>query len=131
MRAASPDIQFMLSKAAVVADQLGMQKKLMGAIFKYLQVQRAPITSEKDIRNIFVLNGVDGEKFDKLMKSFSVNSKAKQMKKNQTDLTNRGVLSGVPTLVVNGKYRINNRELDRNDVEKDLNNLIEYLLTLD
>ena len=65
LRAASPQVQFMLSKAVVVAEQLKMEKKLINALFSYIHVQRAIISSEKDIRNIFVLNGVDGEKFDK------------------------------------------------------------------
>lgn len=131
LRAASPKVQAMLSKSVVVAEQLGMEKALIGAVFNYIQIQRAVITSEKDIRNIFVLNGADGEKFDKLMKSFSVNSKAKSMKKNQDIMSEKRALTGVPTLFINGKYRINFPKLDQNNFEKDLHELIAYLLTLD
>jgi len=53
------------------------------------------------------------------------------MKKNQEDLTKKRALSGVPALFVNGKYRINNDKLDRNNFEQDYNNLVKYLLTLD
>jgi len=130
LRAASPKIQGMLTKSVVVAEQLGMDKKLIGAIFNYIQVKRAVITSEKDIRNIFVLNGADGEKFDKLMKSFSVNSKAKSMKKNQDVMSKKRAITGVPAVIVNGKYRINPQELDKNNFEQDYQNLITYLLTL-
>ncbi len=130
LRAASPKIQAMLTKSVVVAEQLGMDNKLIGAVFNYIQVQRAVITSERDIRNIFVLNGADGEKFDKLMKSFSVNSKAKLMKKNQDIMAKKGALTGVPTMIVNGKYRINTNALDRNNFEQDYQNVIKYLLTL-
>ncbi len=130
LRVASPKVQAMLTKSVIVAEQLGMDNKLVGAVFNYVQVQRAVITSEKDIRNIFVLHGADGDKFDKLMKSFSVNSKAKSMKHNQDTMSKKGALTGVPTLIVNGKYRINNKELDKNNFEKDYQNLITYLLTL-
>ena len=130
LRAASPQIQQMLGKAIVVSEQMGMQKKITGALFKFIQVDRGAITSEKDLRNIFVLNGADGAKFDKLMKSFSVNSKAKMMKKKQDYYAKKGSLTGVPTVIVNGKYRINNQELDRNNFEQDYNNLVKYLLTL-
>lgn len=130
LRAASPKVQAMLTKSVVVAEQLGMDKKLINAVFKYIQVQRAVITSEKDIRNIFVLNGADGEKFDKLMKSFGVNSKAKLMKKNQETMTQKRAITGVPAVIVNGKYRINAQELDKNNFEQDYQNLIAYLLTL-
>ena len=130
LRAASPQIQQLLSKGVVIAQQLGMEKKMTTAIFKYIQVQRAAITSEKDLRNIFVLNGADGEKFDKLMKSFSVNSKAKQMKKNQDYFAKKGALTGVPTIIVNGQYRINNAELYKNNFEQDYHKLIKHLLSL-
>ncbi len=130
LRAASPKIQAMLGKAVVVAEQLNMEKKLLGAIFNYIHTQRAVITSEKDIRNIFVLNGADGDKVDKLMKSFSVNSKAKSMKKHQDAMAKKGALKGVPTIIVNGKYRINSKELDRKNPEEDYKNLVKYLLTL-
>ncbi len=130
LRAASPKVQKMITKAVVVAEQLKMDEKLVGAIFNYIHVQRAVITSERDLRNIFVLNGADGEKFDKLMKSFSVNAKAKAMKKNQDIMSENSALTGVPTVIVNGKYKINNTELDKNNFEKDYKNLVKYLLDL-
>ncbi len=130
LRAASPEIQAMLSKGVVVAEQLDMEEKLVGSLFNYIQVQRAIISSEKDIRNVFVLNGADGEKFDQLMKSFSVNSKAKKMKKNQDELSAKGVLTGVPTLIINGKYRLDTDNLDRNNFVQDYHQLALYLLTL-
>jgi len=131
LRAASPEIQALLSKSVVVAQQLGMENKLVGAVFNYIHVQRAAITSEKDIRNIFVLNGADQDKFDQLMKSFSVNSQAKKMKKNQDAMTAKRALSGVPAIFINGKYRINVKELDPSNFQADYKNLINYLLTLD
>jgi len=130
LRMASPKIQAMLSKALVVAQQLDMEKELTAALFNYIQVQRAIITTEKDIRNIFVLNGADGDKFDKLMTSFTVNSKAKLMKKNQDTLAKSGGLTGVPSVMVNGQYRINPQALDKKDFVGDYNQLIAYLLTL-
>jgi len=131
LRAASPKIQQMITKATVVAEQLGDSDKLIGAVFNYIHVQRAVITTEKDLRNIFVLNGADGDKFDKLMKSFSVNSQAKSMKKYQENMTAKRVLTGVPTIIVNGKYKIDPAKLDRNNFEQDYQNLVKYLLELD
>ena len=126
----SKPMQKMLSKAMVVAEQMGMERKLMGAIFNYIHVQRAVFTSEKDIRNVFVLNGADGDKFDKLMKSFGVNSKAKQMTKKQDYYAKSGGLTGVPAVIVNGRYKIENKGLDKDNFEADYNNLVKYLLTL-
>ncbi len=136
LRVASPKVQGYLSKAVVVAQQLGMEQKLVGSLFNYIQVQRAVVTSERDIRNVFVLNGADGEKFDKLMASFSVNSKAKQMKKNQDFFTKKKgedgkpALNSVPTVIVNNKYKINPSALDRDNFEEDYKKLIKHLLSL-
>jgi thiol:disulfide interchange protein DsbA len=131
LRQASPKIQQMITKATVAAKQFENEDKLIGAIFNYIQIQKAVITSEKDLRNIFVLNGADGDKFDKLMKSFTVNSKAKLNKKNQDEMSKKGALTGVPAIIVNGKYRVNPQELDRKNFEQDYQNLVKYLLTLD
>ena len=131
LRGASPKVQEMITKSIVVAEQLDNTDKLIGAIFNYVQVQRAVITSEKDLRNIFVLNGADGAKFDKLMKSFSVNSKVKSLKKHQDTMSKKRALTGVPAVFVNGKYRVNPAELDRNNFEQDYKNLVKYLLELD
>lgn len=130
LRAASPKIQAMLTKAVVVAHQMGVEKKVIGALFNYIHVQRAVFTSQKDIRNVFVLNGADGEQFDKLMKSFSVVSKAKAMKKQQNYFANKGALTGVPAVIVNGKYRVEARALDNKNFEQDYINLVNYLVTL-
>ncbi|QDO99958.1 thiol:disulfide interchange protein DsbA/DsbL [Thalassotalea sp. PS06] len=127
LRAASEEVQFNITKALVVAEQLPQKNQLIGAIFNEIQVQQRPITSEADIRKIFVMNGVDGEKFDKMFKSFSVNSQAKKQKKNQDDLVAKRALTGVPTIVVNGKYRVNANELDRSDFLNDYKNLVIYL----
>lgn len=131
LRGASSKIQQMITKSIVVAEQLENSDKLVGAVFNYIHVQKAVITSEKDLRNIFVLNGADGDKFDKLMKSFSVNSKAKSLKKYQENMTAKRVLTGVPTIIVNGKYKVDATKLDKNNFEQDYQNLVKYLLELD
>jgi len=130
LRAASPKVQQMLSQAVVVAHQMGLEKKVIGALFNYIHVQKAVFTSEKDIRNVFVLNGADGEKFDKLMNSFGVVSKAKAMKKQQEYFVQKRALTGVPTVIVNGKYRVDAKGLDKSNFEQDYINLVNYLLTL-
>ncbi len=131
LRSASAKVQHTITKATIVAEQLGDANKLIGAVFNYIQVQRAVITSEKDLRNIFVLNGADGDKFDQLMKSFSVNAQAKSLKKHQDDMVAKRALTGVPTVIVNGKYKIDRSKLDKDNFEKDYQNLVKYLLELD
>lgn len=130
LRSASTDTQQLLSKAIVIAQQLKMEEKIVSAIFNYIHVSKSTFSSEKDIRNLFVVNGIEGEKFDTLMKSFSVNSKANKMKKNQDALAKSGALKSVPTLIINGKYRINTQALDPDNFAKDYEALISYLLSI-
>lgn len=131
LRFTTPEIQFMLTKALVTAQQLDVEEKMAAALFNYIQIQRASISNERDIRNIFVIQGVDGELFDKTFKSFAVNSKAKLMKKNQDDMSAKRAITGVPAVIVNGKYRINAEKLDPKNIEQDYNNLVKYLINLD
>lgn len=91
------------TKAMMIARALKQEDKLNAAIFNYIHKQRASITNMKDIRNIFVVNGVDPAEFDKLASSFGVNS---MFKKNQATVdAYRRYVSGVPNFIVNGKYQ--------------------------
>jgi thiol:disulfide interchange protein DsbA len=126
----SPEIQFMLGKALIIAEKTGIDNQFSAAIFKYLQTDRATISNEKDIRNVFVLSGGEGEKFDQGMKSFSVISLAKKEKKIQDALSQSRQLTSVPSMVVNGKYLIDSKSLDRNNFFAEYNELVAYLFTL-
>lgn len=130
MGAASPDIQFMLSKALIIAEKLGIEKRFNAETFSYLQTQRKVVTSEADVRKIFIAAGGDGKQFDKGMKSFSLVSKAKRNKKIQDKLSNGRYVKSVPTFVVNGKYSINARALDSKNFLEEYKEIIAYLLTL-
>ena len=126
----SADIQFMLSKALIIAEKTTIDSQFSAAVFKYLQTDRATISNEKDIRNIFVLSGGNGKKFDQGMKSFSVIAQAKKEKKIQDELSKNRQLTSVPTMVVNGKYLIDSKSLDRNNFFAEYNELVAYLFTL-
>jgi len=126
----TPEIQFMLSKALIIAEKTSVAKKFSPAVFKYLQIDREKFDSEKDIRNIFVENGGDGAKFDKGMKSFSIISEAKRNKKIQDKLSQARHLTGVPTMVINGKYVINSKSLDDKNFFADYTALVAHLFTL-
>jgi thiol:disulfide interchange protein DsbA len=126
----SAEIQFMLSKALIIAEKTGVDSKFSSAVFKYIQTDRATIANEKDIRNIFVLSGGDGKKFDQGMKNFSIVGQAKREKKIQDKLSKNRQLTSVPTMVVNGKYLIDSKSLDRSNFFAEYNELIAYLFTL-
>ena len=73
----SAAIQDDATKAMMVARELDKSEELNQAIFKYIHVSRSAITGMKDLKNIFVVNGVEPEDFDKMMSSFGVNSRLK------------------------------------------------------
>lgn len=131
IRAAGPELQNALARAYIVAKNLGKGDEVASAIFKQIHRNRAPFANEGDIRSLVLLHDIDGETYDKAMKSFSVRGAANQMKKEQDELSNRRVLTGVPMLVVNGKYRINNKALDAKNMEAELQELISFLLEKD
>lgn len=107
LRAAGPDIQFMLTKALVTAEKLN-KPQVSDAIFNRIHRQRSAFTGEDDVRQIFIANGVTADEFNKVFNSFAVKAAAKRMKSDQNDLASKRILTGVPTFIVNGKYKIIN-----------------------
>ncbi|EJI87113.1 thiol:disulfide interchange protein DsbA [Alishewanella aestuarii B11] len=131
IRAASPEIQNALARAYVVAKNLGKGDQVSTAIFNQIHRSRVPFRSEDDIRNLVLINDIDGETYDKAMRSFGVRGAVNQMMKEQQELSERRVLTGVPMLVVNGKYKILNESLNQRNMQQEMQQLVEYLLSKD
>lgn len=108
LRAASPQIQHMLTKAYVASEFL-KKPAINDAIFNHIHQNRSVFTDESDVRQLFIANGVEGDKFDKIFNSFPVKAAANQMRNSQNDLVSKGILKGVPTFIINGKYKIINK----------------------
>jgi len=122
MGSAGPDVQDDATRAMMVARALKKDDTLINAIFQYIHVQGSAITGLKDLQNIFIVNGVEAEDFDKLAKSFGVNSMLQ--KNNKTIDQFRKHLSGVPNFIVNGKYQAKfTRDMNNDDIV----NLIVWL----
>lgn len=100
---ASKETQNFATTALMVGRAEKRSEELNNAIFEYIHRKRGVITSLKDLRNIFAVNDVDPEKFDKLASSFGVNSMIKKNNKQVDDY--RQHLGGVPNFIVNGKYQ--------------------------
>ncbi|QJR80333.1 thiol:disulfide interchange protein DsbA/DsbL [Alteromonas pelagimontana] len=99
----SPEIQDDATRALMIARAIKQEDAMNEAIFNYIHKQNASVTGLKDLRNIFVVNGVDAAEFDKLASSFGVNSMLK--KNNQKIDQYRQYLKGVPSFIVNGRYQ--------------------------
>lgn len=131
IRAAAPEIQNALARAYVSAKSLGKGDQMASAIFNQIHKSRVPFRSEDDIRSLALINDIEAEAFDRAMRSFPVRGAVGQMVKEQEALSNSKVLTGVPMLVVNGKYRINNSSLNQRNQQQELQQLVEYLLSKD
>jgi thiol:disulfide interchange protein DsbA len=126
---ASPEIQVTLAKAYLVAKNLGKGDQVASAFFNYIHVDRKAFANDDDIKALVVATGIDAGTYDKAIKSFTVAGGAKQMKKEQDALSARRVLTGVPTFVVNGKYKILNQGLSRENQDEEFKQLVNFLLT--
>lgn len=131
LRAASPEIQNNLARAYLVAKSQGRGDDVASAIFNQIHRNHIAFANADDIRNLVLLHNIDAATYDKAIKSFAVMTAVRQMKKEQTELTDRRVLSSVPMIVVNGKYKINNAVIDARNMERDMRELIDYLLAKD
>ena len=100
---AGPNVQDDATRAMMVARALDKEEQLVAAIFRYIHEQRSMVASLRDLKNLFIVNGVEPEEFDKAAKSFAVNSMFNQNNKSIDKY--RKHLSGVPNFIVNGKYQ--------------------------
>ncbi|WP_299003992.1 thiol:disulfide interchange protein DsbA/DsbL [uncultured Shewanella sp.] len=112
-----------MARAFAVAQLLKVEDKIEPAIFSAIHDKRQRFTSLDDVRALFVANGVDGAEFDAAANSFMVNAQMAQMVRETKDAG----INGVPTLIVNGKYRVETGAIKSYD---DMLNIAFYLTTL-
>jgi thiol:disulfide interchange protein DsbA len=111
----SAAIQDDATKAMMVARELGKADELNQAIFKYIHVSRSAITGLSDLKNIFVVNGVEPDEFDKMISSFGVKSRLNM--NNKTIQEYKEHVSSVPNFIVNGKYQATfTRDMDLDEM---------------
>ena len=91
-----------MSYAFAVARQLKVDEKIEHAIFSAIHEKKQHFTNREDVRKLFIANGVEGKTFDAAVESFMVSAKVSLMERATTD----SKISGVPALIVNGKYRV-------------------------
>jgi thiol:disulfide interchange protein DsbA len=129
MGGATPEVQSLLTKTMILAKLKGKGPEVNAAIFKHIHIDRKAFANLADIREVVTAAGFDGAVFDKEIENFMVKNQAKLMQKEQNDLSKRRVMNGVPTFIVNGRYKIITAKLDQANLEQDMKGLINYLLT--
>jgi thiol:disulfide interchange protein DsbA len=122
MGVTSSDVQDDATKAMMVAKSLQKSDALNQAIFKYIHVSGSSITGLQDLKNIFVINGIGSDEFDKMIASFGVNSMLKM--NNKLIQQYREHINSVPNFIVNGKYQAT---FTRDMVKDEMVDLIVFL----
>ena len=82
-------------------EALGLTEKLHQAFFDAIHKQRKRMNTRQEIRDFFIAHGVKGAVFDKAFDSFIVKSKVLQAIR----LSRAYGITGVPSMIVDGKYR--------------------------
>ena len=105
-----PENQQMISQALATAEVLPQKDAIIAAMFNHVHVKRAKFNELADVKE-----------------SFSVRTMSSKMKRDQDYYKDKGALRGVPTFIVNGKYKLNlGRESGITEPE-DISKLINYL----
>ncbi len=101
------DVMSIHARIFYTAKALGKLDELHGAVFRAMHEDRKRLAKESEIAEIFVAHGVDKEKFSKTFNSFGVKSQVQQADARQRSY---GV-TGTPSVVVDGRYRISGTDL--------------------
>jgi thiol:disulfide interchange protein DsbA len=94
------DKWLVLARVFYTAEALGQLDRLHPAIFNAMHVDRLDLTNEKTLQEWVGKNGIEVKKFMDTYNSFSVQGKAQRAKQ----LTRAFAITGVPAVVVDGKY---------------------------
>ena len=82
-------------------EAMGVEHKVHNAVFEAIQKQGKRLTKPDEMADFVATQGVDKDKFLATFNSFAIQGQIKQAK----ELAQKYGVQGVPTLVVNGKYR--------------------------
>lgn len=123
----SPQAQSNLSFAYLIAKKHGQAEAVTAQIFKSIHIQRAPLTEIKDVKKLLELNAIDNSTFDNDIASLPIIAAERAMQDKQKKYSELGALTGVPTFIVNDKYKININTIKS---QQELDELISFLLKL-
>ena len=96
----------LLAKAYFAGQILDVLDPVHGAMFTAIHRQRKRIATPEAVRAVFVDSGVDAKNFERAFNSFGTDSMVRQAAAR----TEGARINGTPSLMVNGKYRIDTRQ---------------------
>ena len=102
----------------IIALDLGEEAHLN--VYKDIQLLRKNLNSKNDVLEFAKRHGYDDTKFMNVYNSFGIGIKAQNALRTVRSLGNAGVLEGVPTIVINGKYKFRRTA----DVQRNIDNML-------
>lgn len=91
------------AKAYFIAEALGVVDAIHSDFFDAIQDKKQTLETEDELAKFFVAHGVKDADFRETYKSFMIDSKMRQA----PALAAKYGITGVPTIIVNGKYKTN------------------------
>ncbi|MDO7597532.1 MAG: thiol:disulfide interchange protein DsbA/DsbL [Pseudomonadota bacterium] len=94
------DSWLQLARVFYTAEATGDLEKLHSVIFNAIHVEKRRLETEEQLLDFVAEQGIDRDMFAKTMNSFSVKGKVKKA----LLLSKTSGITGVPSMIVNGKY---------------------------
>ncbi|KEY90048.1 thiol:disulfide interchange protein DsbA [Candidatus Photodesmus katoptron] len=110
-----------MSKAYATMLVLNVEKQMVPILFNRIHGVRTPPKNNTELRQIFIDEGIDGNKYNKAFSSFIVDSMVRRFDKE----FQKSHLKGVPLIIVNNRYLVKSQSVRSID---DYVGLIRYLL---
>jgi len=111
----------LMARAFYTAEILGVAEQMHGPLFQAIHVEPQNIRSEQVMAGLFNESaGVAEEAFSKAYNSFFVRSRVMQARSKSRAYG----LNSVPTMIVNGKYRVDGRMAGSNQAMLDVVNFL-------
>ena len=104
------------------AKALGIEEKVTPAAFTAIHRERRFLTGNSELEYFFRGFGINKERYNSVSTSFGVENSVNQANKRMRQWS----ITAVPTLIVNGKYKVSaNRSLGTEDILDVVNFLIK------
>lgn len=114
-----------LTTAYLVAEQEGKGEQVAAAIFDSIHRLREPLQTQEAVEKLLTSQGISAERFAMLASSMPVLTGEKDAVESQDAFTKIGALTGVPTIIVNDKYKVLVHTMKS---QQELNELVNHLL---
>jgi protein dithiol oxidoreductase (disulfide-forming) len=99
------DAQVPLQRMYYVLDALGRESELRARVFSAIHVEHNTLMTPEQQSEWAAKNGIDAKKYRELYESFTVQAKTRRA----TQMAQSANVSGVPTLMVDGRYLVGSR----------------------